>query len=465
MFFYYLCKMKRITLLCSLLLWYLLAYSQTAVPPADSLRTVETIHLQKRILNSKVYKITHVAAPLIIIGGLTYQNDKSFRNMRNTYTPRFRFHYDDYLQYSPGIIMLGLKASGVEGRSSWGRMIVSDAFSAGIMALTVNSLKYTIKKERPDKSSNNSFPSGHTATAFMTATMLHKEYGTTRSPLYSILGYSLATGTAISRQLNNKHWFSDVLTGAGIGIVSTELGYYFADLIFKKKGIIRQPLSWEPTMDDQPYHYIGIQMGYGIGESEVHLPEGIEIEGMSGATSSLTGGWFFNQHWGVSGKFTVSQVSSGISADHFFEKHPEVEPLIGSFETRSMSYASLVGGAQYNTRILPGLYLGGTIMGGVGWAGSYKVDIRYKDKEDSSPLLRCNPHPIPTLDLSAHVMHMTGRNLGIKFFVNYNTGMGKADYSYYAPSPNTQPVPITSPNRIILHHLSIGAEVSALFWR
>lgn len=456
--------MKQILIVCSLLFCCFPAFSQ-AIYPVDSLRSVEVIHLQKRILDSKVYQIAHIGVPLLVIGGLTYRKDDAFRNMRNSYIPRFRSHYDDYLQYSPGIIMLGLKSFGVEGRSSWGRMLTSDAFSAGIMALAVNSLKSTITKERPDKSSNNSFPSGHTATAFMMATMLHKEYGTTRSPLYSILGYSLATGTAISRQLNNKHWFSDVLTGAGIGIVSTELGYYLADLIFKKKGIIRPPHSWEPIMENQPYSYLGIQMGYGIGEREVHLPEGIEIEGMSGATSSLTGGWFFNQHWGISGKFTVSQVSSGINASHFFEQHPEVEPLISSFETRSLSYASLVGGMQYNVRILPGLYAGGTLMGGVGWTGSYKVDIRYKDKESTSPLIDCQAHPIPNLDLSAHLMHATGRNLGVKLFVNYNTGIGKADYSYYAPQAGAQSMPVTSRNQIILHHFNIGVEVAALFWR
>lgn len=456
--------MKHVIIAYSLLFCCFSAFSQ-AIRPVDSLRTNEVIHLQKRILDSKLYQIAHIGVPLIVIGGLTYQKDDAFRNMRNSYIPRFRSHYDDYLQYSPGVIMLGLKSFGVEGRSSWGRMLTSDAISAGIMAITVNSLKSAIHKERPDKSSNNSFPSGHTATAFMMATMLHKEYGTTRSPLYSVLGYSLATGTAISRQLNNKHWFSDVLTGAGIGIVSTELGYYLANLIFKQKGLVRSPLKWNPITEDQPYSYLGIQMGYGIGEREVHLPEGIEIEGMSGATSSLTGGWFFNRHWGIAGKLTVSQVSSGVSVGHFFEKYPEVEPSIHSFETRSMSYASLVGGVQYNKRILPGLYAGGTVMGGVGWTGSYRVDIRYQDKEETSPLILCRAHPIPNLDLSAHIMHVTGHNLAIKLFVNYNTGIGQAHSSFYAPNPHTQSAPITSSNRVILHNFNIGAEVAALFWR
>ena len=45
--------------------------------------------------------------------------------------------------------MLGMKAAGVQSRSSWGRMIVSDAFSAILMGSVVNTLKRTTNVERP----------------------------------------------------------------------------------------------------------------------------------------------------------------------------------------------------------------------------------------------------------------------------------------------------------------------------
>ena len=104
-------------------------------------------------------------------------------------------------------------------------MFVSDVFSVGAMAVTVNGLKYTIKRMRPDGSRRNSFPSGHTATAFMTATMLHKEYGW-RSPWFSIGGYTAAAVTGVSRLLNNRHWMTDIAAGAAIGIGSVHLGYF-----------------------------------------------------------------------------------------------------------------------------------------------------------------------------------------------------------------------------------------------
>ena len=160
--------------------------------------------------------------------------DTDLWHMRSNLMPTFHYTYDDWLQYAPAGVMVGMKVCGYEGRSSWGRMLVSDAFSAALMAGAVNGLKYSVGRLRPDGSRYNSFPSGHTATAFMTATMLHKEYGW-RSPWFSIGGYTAAAVTGVSRIMNNRHWLTDVLAGAAIGIGSVHLGYYLADLIFKDR--------------------------------------------------------------------------------------------------------------------------------------------------------------------------------------------------------------------------------------
>lgn len=163
-----------------------------------------------------------------------YTFDTDILMLRNTIDPDFRYHYDDWTQYAPAAVMVGLKACGYKGRSTWGRMLVSDAFSVAAMAAMVNGVKYSVQRLRPDESAYNSFPSGHTATAFMTATMLHKEYEG-RSPWFSIGGYTLATLTGVSRVLNNRHWLTDVLAGAAIGIGSVHLGYFITDKIFKDK--------------------------------------------------------------------------------------------------------------------------------------------------------------------------------------------------------------------------------------
>ena len=63
-----------------------------------------------------------------------YTFDTDFLMLSNTIDPDFRHHYDDWTQYAPAAVMVGLKACGYKGRSTWGRMLVSDAFSVAAMA-------------------------------------------------------------------------------------------------------------------------------------------------------------------------------------------------------------------------------------------------------------------------------------------------------------------------------------------
>lgn len=169
----------------------------------------------------------------------------------------------DYLQYSPAGIMLALKLAGVEGRSDWSRLIMADAASVAIQAGITNAVKHTVKRERPDGRARNSFPSGHTATAFMCATMLHKEYGETVSPWISAGGYSIAATTGIFRVLANRHWCSDVMAGAAIGIFSTEIAYELTDILTDNKGIIRAVIA--PDTHDMPEWRFGLYSDYSIG--------------------------------------------------------------------------------------------------------------------------------------------------------------------------------------------------------
>ena len=181
--------------------------------------------------------LTFVGVPLFVAGIIAKSEKKSFRqntkDNKHTLITDFKTGIDDYSQFFGPVMTTGLKIAGVEGRSDWGRYLASTAMSYAIMGGFVNGIKYTAKEMRPDGSTANSWPSGHTATAFVGATILHKEYGMTRSPWYSVAGYGVATATGVMRVLNNRHWVSDVLSGAGIGIMSTELAYAFSDLILE----------------------------------------------------------------------------------------------------------------------------------------------------------------------------------------------------------------------------------------
>ena len=167
---------------------------------------------------------------------------------------------DDCLRFGGIATATILKACGYEGRSDWGRYTASAAFSYTAMAATVVALKHAVHETRPDGSADNSFPSGHTAVAFTGAAILHKEYGTTRSPWFSVAGFGMATATGILRARHNRHWASDIMVGAGVGILSADIGYLLADAVFKEKGVTRRLPSDAPDLMQQPFA-LSLSMG------------------------------------------------------------------------------------------------------------------------------------------------------------------------------------------------------------
>lgn len=154
----------------------------------------------------------------------TILDDLEFRNARNKWLMDFRIHADDYLQFAPAAIVYSLDLFGVKGKND----ILNQSYillkSQIITELLVQPLKYLSHIQRPDSSDYNSFPSGHTAEAFMAATFLHKEFGG-KSIYYSLTAYAIASSVGLLRIANNRHWASDVLAGAAFGILATNLAY------------------------------------------------------------------------------------------------------------------------------------------------------------------------------------------------------------------------------------------------
>ena len=265
--------------------------------------------------------LTFAGVPLFLAGVIAKSEKRSFRqntkDNKHTLVTDFKTRIDDYSQFFGPVMTTGLKIAGVEGRSDWGRYIASAAMSYGIMALFVNSIKYTAKEMRPDGSTANSWPSGHTATAFVGATILHKEYGLTRSPWFSVAGYGVATATGVMRVLNNRHWVSDVLSGAGIGIMSGELAYALSDLLFKGRGLLRSDISSEKSIIYNP-SFFSVSMGLGLGTRNLNFDmsrfalsdfDGDKVLNLKfGASTAVgaEGAFFFNKYLGVGGRLRVN---------------------------------------------------------------------------------------------------------------------------------------------------------------
>ncbi|MDR0834000.1 MAG: phosphatase PAP2 family protein [Candidatus Symbiothrix sp.] len=143
--------------------------------------------------------------------------------------PETHIKVDDLLQYAPVLGMYIADMAGVKAKNSAWNQTKYLAFSQLTCAVLVQTLKYTVREQRPNDGAYNSFPSGHTSVAFVGATVLFHEFKETNKPIaYS--GFVVATAVGALRVTNRKHWVSDVLAGAGIGILSANLVYYFEPL-------------------------------------------------------------------------------------------------------------------------------------------------------------------------------------------------------------------------------------------
>lgn len=198
--------------------------SATAQPmvPADSARHPASVSAG-RLLRA-------VAVPAVLIGyGVSTINGHGFyssyqaRDDIQRAFPGFHSTVDDYLPYVPyAALGVGLLP---------GHRLRDDAFNlalvvtkAEVLALGLtNGLKVVTNIDGPGGKPQR-FPSSHATQAFLAATIVNVELRG-QSHWYGVGAYTIATSVAVLRMLNNKHWESDVVAGAGIGILSAHVAY------------------------------------------------------------------------------------------------------------------------------------------------------------------------------------------------------------------------------------------------
>jgi membrane-associated phospholipid phosphatase len=222
-------KMKKSIFLFVLLVVVIFNYAS----PSDS------------IVKKKWYKhpvITIGALPSVFIGYgcATFGENKLFcssysvRAWRNNNYSSFRTHADDFLWATPTVIPMSMKAAGLKTKSSLKHQLFKYALSITLANLIIQPLKYSTKILRPDGSTYNSFPSGHTTASFTGAEFMYQETKQI-NPWLALIGYGVATSVGTMRILNNRHWFTDVMVGAGIGMLSTKLVYFVWEKIERKR--------------------------------------------------------------------------------------------------------------------------------------------------------------------------------------------------------------------------------------
>lgn len=140
---------------------------------------------------------------------------------------------DNYMPYVPAAAVYALDLCGVKAQHSFLDRTIILGMSAVTMAAVTKGAKMAFKESRPDGNGKDAFPSGHTAISFMCAEFLWQEYRASK-PWIGYTGYALAAGVAYLRVHNNRHWVSDVVAGAAVGMLSTKFAYWLYPKLFKE---------------------------------------------------------------------------------------------------------------------------------------------------------------------------------------------------------------------------------------
>lgn len=150
--------------------------------------------------------------------------DTDLRNNISERHPNVRFNADDWIQWAPSASVYALDAAGVKLKHRFREHLMLDAGSI----LITGGTGFVMRKvsERIDGFGivDTQFPSGHTANAFRGAEMLRQEMSG-RHPLLQWSGYLVAGLVAGSRLMRGEHFLSEVVAGAGLGILSTRITY------------------------------------------------------------------------------------------------------------------------------------------------------------------------------------------------------------------------------------------------
>lgn len=350
----------------------------------------------------KALRMTYVSVPLITGALLLKGEDTHFRNMRGEHIPKTYKRNETYIQYLPLAVTLGLKAFGVESRSSWGRMVTSGAMGGAIMLAATQSMKHLISTGRPDNTDDHSFPSGHTATAFVTATILHREYGHI-SPLVSIGGYATAAATGILRIRKNRHWASDVAAGAGIGILATELGYCITDALFRDKGL--DITDREDIISNRGYKpsFVGIRTGFNVPLGNFRLNDMLDFRTSGGYCAAVEGAYFVNTHIGIGGKIGTAScniITNGRQAEP--DRLELLNASAGVYASCPVSKRWLAG-----TKLTAGfvhygnLYLASqTVDGGNGFGAGTGLSFTFRARKDMSVYFSADYDLLPPVSKS-----------------------------------------------------------------
>jgi membrane-associated phospholipid phosphatase len=115
---------------------------------------------------------------------------------------------------------IGTYATGLISKNPCLGELGADLISAQLVAEALTfAIQYSVRRTRPDDGSGFGFPSGHVSVTFASATILQQQFGWKAG----VPAYAVASYVAASRIQVRRHYLSDVVFGAVLGIVSARV--------------------------------------------------------------------------------------------------------------------------------------------------------------------------------------------------------------------------------------------------
>lgn len=152
-----------------------------------------------------------------------------YSHVENRY-PNFHTNAEDYLMWTPSAAVYVMDAFKVKTTHTVKEHLILDAGSIIITGGFGYAMRVITHNIGEFNTHNTKFPSGHTANAFRAAEIFHQELKRV-NPLLSYGGYVIAGSVGSLRILNKAHTFTQVIAGAGLGILSTKLTYLIFDKV------------------------------------------------------------------------------------------------------------------------------------------------------------------------------------------------------------------------------------------
>jgi len=419
-----------------------------------------------------VFRRTIAPAVLITLGLATFADEGllsrgEIHEWRDENFPTFSNHLDNLGQFAPAVLALGLEAIGVEGRHELGRATVTFAGAAGITVLGVNALKSVTDVARPHDSATDAFPSGHTAAAFASARFLDRELGH-RSSLYSLAGYGVATFTGLFRQLNDRHWLSDVLVGAGLGMLSTDIAYAIADEVFGDRGV--NPVASPRGPGSRgPASYLDVRIGAAAAAGDLDDTSGV-FDASSGWIAGLEGAWFFSRSLGIGGEVDVAGFP--VSGSGRIPSDPVLDERIESVSTQPFGSESILVGPFFRLGLSERFDITGKVAAGLaaGATTTVRAIVREPYREtlgDELELLRFSADESLGVAAGAGIRVRVSGRMAVRGFVEWHAS--SPDYEIRVlegPVDGGNPglgEPVTIPS-VAFQYVGFGLSASAMLW-